>query len=181
MASAGSEDEGLLIRRTQNGDGIAFRILLGRYLPVINKYAVRMLGNHADAADISQEVFIRFWQKASRFDPGKAKLSTWLHKIAHNLCIDHFRKHLSQAGYDDIEAQTIGPETERDQSELGKTIQSSIAQLPERQRSALLFCHYQGLSNKQAAEILEISVDALESLLSRARRSLKKSLEHSHG
>lgn len=184
MTAAGSADELSLIERTQTGDNTAFQILLHRYLPMINSYAVRMLGNQADAADIAQEVFIRFWQKAQSFDPAKAKLSTWLHQIAHNLCIDHFRKHgrlgaeqePEEAG---VESALEHAETQTETSELVKL---AISQLPERQRSALLFCHYQGLSNKQAAEILEVSVEALESLLARARKALRQSLEeHANG
>ncbi len=104
MTAAGSVDESALIARTKDGDNTAFQILLHRYLPMINNYAVRMLGNQADAADICQEVFIRFWQKSDSFDPGRAKLSTWLHQIAHNLCIDHFRKH-ANIRFSDSEAE----------------------------------------------------------------------------
>ena len=182
MTGAGSADELSLINRSQNGDGDAFQILLHRYLPLIQNYAARMLGNQADAADIAQEVFIRFWQKSKQFDPQRAKLSTWLHQIAHNLCIDHFRKHGRVTTNDSLSPEV---ETEDDTDTVdanAQVIKQAIADLPERQRSALLFCHYQGLSNKQAAEILDISVEALESLLSRARRGLKAKLaEHSYG
>lgn len=186
MTAAGSADESSLIARTKSGDNTAFQILLHRYLPMINSYAVRMLGNQADAADICQEVFIRFWQKSDTFDPGRAKLSTWLHQIAHNLCIDHFRKHRNTTFADDEEVaegeSQIEPEQSQSEIEDGLKVKHAISQLPERQRSALLFCHYQGLSNKQAADILDVSVDALESLLARARRSLRLRLEEqTHG
>lgn len=172
MDSVGSADEFALIERTQRGDADAFQILLHRYLPVIQNYAARMLGNSADAADIAQEVFIRFWQKSESFDNNRAKLSTWLHQIAHNLCIDHFRRNARFASSDELPEEAM----EDQKDETHQHIKAAIAQLPERQRSALLFCHYQGLSNKQAAEILEVSVDALESLLARARKSLRNYL-----
>ncbi len=175
MVSAGSEQESDLIRRAQSGDGEAFQILLHRYLPIIHAYAARMMDNQSDAADIAQEVFIRFWQKAGTFRPEKASLSTWLHQIAHNLCIDFFRKNSKQQLVEDQDLEE--PHTTNTIiDERQEQLKIAIAGLPERQRSALLFCHYQGLSNKQAAEILNVSVDALESLLSRARRSLKTKL-----
>ncbi|MFN3236961.1 MAG: sigma-70 family RNA polymerase sigma factor [Pseudomonadales bacterium] len=182
MSLAGNEDEAELVNRTQNGDSAAFQILLRRYLPMINSYAARMLGNQADAADIAQEVFIRFWQKSSSFDARKAKLGTWLHQIARNLCIDHFRQQRNlETGVTDNMLETEAA-TDSDQyqitTESSSAIKQALAALPERQRSALLFCHYQGLSNKQAAEILEVSIDALESLLSRARRGLRGHLHH---
>lgn len=135
-----------------------------------------MLGNHSDGADIAQEVFIRFWQKAASFDPSRAKLSTWLHQIAHNLCIDHFRKHSRFVDAEDAIEETEDIDLTGEQRESSDHVKRAISQLPERQRSALLFCHYQGLSNKQAAEILDVSVEALESLLSRARKRLRTTL-----
>ncbi len=175
MVAAVSEQETELIRRTQLGDGDAFQILLHRHLPMIHAYAMRMTGNQADASDIAQEVFIRFWQKADSFQPEKAGLSTWLHQIAHNLCIDFFRKNSKQQNlvtHNHEEAIDTSEEVLDRQNQL----KDAIGKLPERQRSALLFCHYQGLTNKQAAHILDVSVDALESLLSRARRTLKTNL-----
>lgn len=189
MSTAGSADELSLVERAQQGDSDAFQILLHRYLPIIHRYAMRMLGNQTDASDIAQEVFIRFWQKSHNFDPARAKLSTWLHQIAHNLCIDHFRKHSKMTSIDGSADQILydqNQEWEDSEADLATELQTqlkrAIESLPERQRSALIFCHYQGLSNKQAAEILNVSVDALESLLSRARRSLKNTfLDQSHG
>jgi RNA polymerase sigma-70 factor (ECF subfamily) len=182
LITTGSGDETALIERTQQGDNDAYQILLHRHLPMIHNYASRMLGNQDDAADVAQEVFIRFWQKAATFDPTKAKLSTWLHQIAHNLCIDLFRKNARFVD-SEPELEESEPMKNLDESEETSTaVQQAVTRLPERQRSALLFCHYQGLSNKQAADILEVSVDALESLLSRARRSLRETLaEHTHG
>lgn len=183
--TASDSDEAQLLSRAQAGERDAFQILLRRHLPAIHQYCLRMLGSESDAADMSQEVFIRFWQKMDSFDATQAKLTTWLHQIAHNLCIDSFRKRSRQAKFknnlkdtssalSDEQGNTMDEISE--QKDLSHTVKAAIGHLPERQRSALLFCHYQGLSNKQAAEILDISVEALESLLSRARRTLKGTL-----
>ncbi len=157
------------------GDEKAYRLVLRDQLPGISHYVTRMLGNPAEAEDITQEVFLRLWTQAGRFDSNKAKLATWLHNIAHNLCIDYFRKHNRLVSENDF-TESVGtdePDMNHFDSLRAKQIEAGMMQLPERQRTALVMCHYQGLSNKEAADILEVSVDALESLLSRARRKLK--------
>lgn len=178
MSEPEADQEAALVTQVQAGDGAAFQLLLKQNLPVIHQYASRMLGNPAEAADVSQEVFIRFWQKSKTFDPTRAKLGTWLHQIAHNLCIDYFRKQARLTGLDDREEPSSAMlESDLDREQRTQHMRTLISQLPERQRSALVLCHYQGLSNKQAAEILEITIEALESLLSRARRTLKSKLK----
>jgi RNA polymerase sigma-70 factor (ECF subfamily) len=109
-----------------------------------------------------------------------AKLSTWLHNIAHNLCIDYFRKHKRLVPWteDSDKSEDNQPGgIEPDMAFLSRidadNVKRSITALPERQRSAILLCHYQGLSNKDAALILDVSVDALESLLARGRKKLR--------
>jgi RNA polymerase sigma-70 factor (ECF subfamily) len=178
LTADASNPEAALIARVQGGDGAAFQLLLQQNLPVIHQYANRMLGNPTEAADVAQEVFIRFWQKSDTFDPSRAKLSTWLHQIAHNLCLDFFRQHSRLTGLDELDEPSSQPlEAQLGQQQKNEQMKSLIGKLPERQRSALILCHYQGLSNKQAAEILEVNIDALESLLSRARRTLKNNLK----
>lgn len=118
---------------------------------------------------------MRFWEKAGSFDPNKARLSTWLHQIAHNLCVDHFRR--AKGEQKDEQTFPGGEEAADDtQEDSAQQVQKALSALPERQRSALLFCHYQGLSNRQAAEIIGVSVEALESLLARARKTLRHQL-----
>jgi len=171
------ESEAMLVRRVVNKDQPAFQQLLDKHLPGINRYVIRMMGNASNSDDIIQEVFLRLWTRADSFNPEVSRLSTWLHNIAHNLCIDYFRKNskLTQIPIED----TIGGE--EPDLELVATIQrqdvkAALMALPERQRSAIIMCHYQGLSNREAAEIMNISVDALESLLSRGRLKLKSIL-----
>ncbi len=158
------------------GDQRVYADMVRRHGRPVALYAFRMLGNENEAEDIAQETFLRLWTQAARWQPGKAALSTWLHRIAHNLCIDFLRKHrISQdAGLEEdlVDTQPTAEEsmaTEADHIML----QAALGKLPERQRSALLLTHYQGLSNREVADILAVSIDALESLLARARRSLK--------
>ena len=172
-----------LITQVAHGCRDAYRQLLQRQLPAVSRYVDRMLGQAAETEDIVQEVFLRLWTQASRYDPGVAQVSTWLHRIAHNLCIDFFRKQQPL----DFEAQPkeasggSEPDAEHRSGMLRQDVRLALLNLPERQRSALILCHFQELSNKEAAAVLEISVDALESLLARARRTLRSTLENPHG
>lgn len=173
-------EEAALVRRVAGGDRAAFAVLVRNHQRPLSAYARRMLGDVHLADDIVQETFLRLWTKAASYDTGSARLTTWLHNIAHNLCIDSYRRG-SRMTYSDDEnlspAVTEGPEQGEADRQQGAQVKAALEVLPERQRSALLLCHYQGLSNRDAAQILDVSVDALESLLARARRRLGKELE----
>ena len=167
--------EAELVRRVSEGDQMAYHRLLDAQLPSVSRYTARMLGNAAEAEDITQEVFLRLWTQAGKFDPSASRLTTWLHNIAHNLCIDHFRKHKR---FVEGEPDLNIPGGDEPDDELmaridADTVSNAMMQLAERQRSAIVMCHYQGLSNIEAADILDVSVEALESLLARGRRNLK--------
>jgi RNA polymerase sigma-70 factor (ECF subfamily) len=132
---------------------------------------------------VVQETFLRLWSEARRFSPERARLTTWLHNIAHNLCIDVLRREKRlqpDENHDDAPADIASPGDVRDGERREALLRQAISALPERQRSALVLCHYQGLSNRQAAGILDVHVEALESLLARARRTLKKELKDHH-
>ena len=186
-------DEELMAAVAQ-GDRRAYDALVRAHLPAITRYSLRMLGNGRDIEDVAQETFLRLWVNAKKWDPGKAKLSTWLHRIAHNLCIDLLRKQQrvllgerfdeeldSNSNFDSslrnavVEQAKEEPSSQQmieKDSELS-ALNMAISKLPETQRSALLLCHYQGFSNKEAADITGLSVRALESLMARAKRILR--------
>ncbi len=166
-----------IVQRMREGDSDAFATILDHHLSQVLGYVKRILPMTpaADAEDIAQETFIRLWTARERFDVDRARLSTWLHRIAHNLCIDHLRKHKHDADLVDSETSD-GPDTIAETDDQSARVNVALMKLDERQRSALVLCHYQGFSNKQAAAILEISVDALESLLRRSRSKLKEIL-----
>ena len=175
-----SSDEHL-IARIQDGDQEAFACLLRRHLDSIHRFADRTVGNSADAEDLAQDTFVRVWQKAHTFVPGKAKVTTWIHTIAHNLCIDMLRKQRGQVAIDTAFDQGLAdangaPDQRAQQVQLASTLRTAITRLPPAQRSALVLCLVQGLSNKEAADVMGVGLRALESLLARARRTLRTNL-----
>jgi len=173
-----------LMRAVCNGDKNAYQTIVKQHLSAISHYAFRMLGNKKDTEDICQETFLKLWINASKWDASKASLSTWLHRIAHNLSIDYLRKHSRVQTQDMNEEQVLLQATGTEVKVVENTepapefrlarLKRAIGELPESQRSALTLCHFQAFSNKEAAAIMGISVVAMESLLARARRSLIK-------
>lgn len=164
--------------KIQQRDEDAFRELLNRYLGPLNKFAVRMLGNSHDAEDLVQETFLKAWNNAQQYQPDHGKLTTWLHSITHHLCIDFHRQDRSPLQVEvspHLESDGT-PETNLAVEQLGSTVMAALIHLPERQKSAIILCHYQGLGNRDAAKVIGVSVDALESLMARGRRTLRKEL-----
>ncbi len=166
------------MQQIRGGDHQAFAQLVDRHLKALHGFAQRLLGNPADADDIVQETFLRVWHKADKWQPKPAQVSTWLHSIAHNLCIDFRRRNkVDTVDIADVELiEPHQPDDSRQQHDVAVQVEAALQQLPESQRSAIILCHYQDLSNREAADALEISVAALESLMARGRRKLKKIL-----
>jgi len=167
-----------LVRRVGAGDKRAASELVRRHLPRMVGLARRMLGDPAEAEDVAQEVFLRVWKHAAAWKPGQAKFETWMHRVGMNLCLDRLRRSGRHGG-------EVSPETPDSRASATKAlddrqrrdrVRDALQKLPERQRAALVLCYYQERTNIEAAEILGVSVDALESLLSRARRTLKSAL-----
>lgn len=172
------DPDGELVARIAEGDAAAARALMARHLPRILSVARRMLGNLADAEDVSQEVFLRAWNSAAKWRPGQAKFETWLHRVAVNQCYDRLRKKRGVALDDIADPVDPGPMpgAALEASDTVKAVEAALVRLPDRQRAAIVLCHYEGQSNIAAAETLGISVDALESLLARGRRALREML-----
>lgn len=173
-----------LIARVAKSDPAAVRALVARKLPRLLAVATRMLGDRAEAEDVAQEAFIKVWRHAGRWRPGAALFDTWLHRVTLNLCYDRLRRHR------DVTTARVPEQTDpaqpADQAMVTATrdarLAAAIHSLPDRQRAALILQYYEGLSNIEAAAALEIGVKALESLLSRARRTLRDQLrEEDHG
>lgn len=164
------------------GDQRAFARLVERHSRRATALAGRITLNRADAEEVVQEAFMRVWVKAPNWRPqtaaGDALFATWFRRVVVNLCIDRRRRPVSE----DIESV---PEIADDapsaldaiaSGETRRRVGDAVAELPERQRAALALCHFDGVSNIEAAQILGITVGAVESLLVRARRQLKNSL-----
>jgi len=177
LATTVDPDENL-VRRVGEGDPAAIQAMVARKLPRMLSLARRMLGDAAEAEDVAQEAMLRAWRQAPRWTPGQARFDTWLHRVGLNLCYDRLRRRREIAtdvlpdGVDD------GPAPDRGllAAETGARVEAALARLPERQREAIVLCHYQELGNTEAAALMEISVEALESLLSRGRRALRTAL-----
>ncbi len=175
------KDEAALLGRVAQGDGAASRALVDRYLTPMHRFAFRLLGDGAEAEDVTQEAFFRLWRQAPRWEP-RAKLSTWLYRVTRNLCVDRLRarKTRQDAAPPEPPASVPNGASLLEQRQLSETVQAAIAQLPERQRMALTLAHFQGLSNIEAAAVMDVKVEAIESLLARARRQLRKRLQPIH-
>ena len=171
------EDERQIIERILAGSDFAFRKILDLHTQRIFNYVRRMTSNSIEAEDIAQETFIRFWVSRDRFDPDRVKLTTWLHRIAHNLCIDYFRRRQLQERQVPVQSDSQdSPDTDYELSIRAAVVNKALMTLSERQRNAIVLCHYQNFSQHDAAHILGLSVDALESLLRRGRSKLKQIL-----
>ncbi len=177
-----ADEEAALLSRIAVGDVVAYEAVIDAHLGPVMALARRMLGDDDEAEDIAQETFLRLWRHAAKFDPKRARLSTWLHRIASNVCIDRMRSR--RGGHELIGDHQQHPELRREagqdraflERQLAMRVDGALQGIPERQRLALVLCYYQGLTMKDAADVMEVSVEAIESLLARARRALKKDL-----
>jgi RNA polymerase sigma-70 factor (ECF subfamily) len=165
------------MQRIAGGDQGAYRAFSERHLSAILRYAARLLGDASEAEDVVQDTFLRVWQQANRYQARGVKPGTWLYRIAHNLCIDRLRRRRpGDAAALDRHSSGDRPSTLLDRKQLAGAVQSALAALPERQRAALCLVHYEGLTNLEAAAVLDCKVHAVESLLVRARRNLRTEL-----
>ncbi|WP_271084110.1 RNA polymerase sigma factor [Brevundimonas sp. NIBR11] len=179
MASVVDPDEDL-VRRVGQGDPAAIQALVARKLPRMLALAQRMLGDAVEAEDVAQEALLRAWKQAPRWTPGKAKFDTWLHRVGLNLCYDRLRRRREVPTEISLDRPDEGPAPDRGilAAQLGAQVDRALAALPHRQREAIVLCHYQELTNIEAAGLMSVSVEALESLLSRGRRTLRQALAH---
>lgn len=167
-----------LVARAGRGDRAAAQALMARHLPKMLTVARRMLGSQAEAEDAVQDAFLKLWTHASRWQPGRALFETWLYRVVLNKCYDRLRR--KPAAKLDEAVEIADPALPADEllhgRDVAREIEVALAELPERQRAAIVLCHYRECGNIEAAEILGVSVEALESLLSRGRRALRTRL-----
>lgn len=179
MTTAGGDDPDLpLVIAIGQGDASAAATLVDRYACRLQAFAWRMLGDREEAEDVVQDSFLRLWKHARRWKPGAARFSTWLYQVAANGCRDRLRKrrdHSAEA-VDWLVDDTPGGREQLQQAERDAVVQQAVNELPDRQREALLLSHYDGMGNPDIAAVLEVSVEAVESLLARARRRLRDEL-----
>jgi RNA polymerase sigma-70 factor (ECF subfamily) len=160
------------------GDRAAAARLIARHGPKLLSVARRMLGGEAE--DAVQDVFLRLWIHAAHWQPGRAKFETWLYRVMLNQCYDRLRRRPTQPldAASHVADDTVPQDIRLDQDAQAQEIARALDGLPERQRAAILLCHFQERGNIEAAEIMGVSVEALESLLARGRRTLRTRLAH---
>lgn len=171
-------DDALLARYAQ-GDARAARDLTHRLGPRTHSVALRVLGDRAEAEDVAQEAMLRLWRMAPDWQPGAAKVSTWLYRVTLNLCLDRKRRGRGAVGLDTVPEPadpTPGVAERMQDGARVDALQAALMQLPDRQRQAVVLRHIEELSNPEIATIMEIGVEAVESLTARGKRALTAAL-----
>lgn len=181
-----ADDNELLVQVSQ-GNRAAFAEVLKRYLPLCVSIARRVLHDHSEAEDIAQETMLKLWRNnksianvsAVTVEAARAKLRPWLARVAYNAAIDRLRQRRPMETFDDVpEIPVAARQVETlEHDDLKTRVEKSLSALPERQRSALTLFQYQGFSQSEIADTMAISVEAVESLLARARRALRNDLQ----
>lgn len=162
------------------GDAGAATILTERLLPLAWRVARRMLGDQGDAEDIAQDAMLRLWRIAPEWEPGRARVSTWVYRVTTNLCTDRLRRNREVAMGDEMPEQ-IDPSADAvaqlTTAARAAALNAALEDLPERQRQAVILRHLEGLANPEIAEIMDIGVEAVESLTARGKRQLTLALK----
>jgi len=172
-------EEAAVLARIRNGDNAAFRVLIDRHTGTLLAVARRMLKMEGDAEDIVQEALVRVWHHAGTLELGPGGLRPWLRRVVTNLCLDHLRRHRLTSVVAEVPETPEAPEQGRglEEADLAKRVGVALDALPERQRVALTLFHFEGLSQIEVGDMLGITDEAVESLLARARRTLKATLK----
>jgi RNA polymerase sigma-70 factor (ECF subfamily) len=164
--------------RVSQGDAQAFQQLVDTGIDRVMSVARRMLGDETEAEDVAQDVFLRLWRQADRWEGGRAQVSTWLYRVTVNSCIDRLRARREDT-MDELPdmSREATQQQSLEEDDLQEYVEAALEGLPDRQRLALVLFHYENLSMNAVAEAMDSSVEAVESLLARGRRALKKSLK----
>lgn len=171
-----------LMREIAAGHESALARLIAMHGRGLTLYASRFLGSSAEGDDVAQETFLKVWQMAGRYDPDRGAVSTWIWRIATNLCIDRQRRGRIRRLFGRTEISDIADEMPDDAPDAPTTIAArqqlvlvrrAIAGLPERQRQAILLAAVGGMDSREIAAIMDTNGGAVEQLLVRARRRLR--------
>ena len=173
-------DDALLLLYAK-GDAGAARVLTGRHLGRVFGFAARLLGDRAEAEDVAQEAMLRLWRAAGSWRAGEAQLSSWLYRVTVNLCTDRQRARSRRRtdALDDV-AEPADDRADAEAALIARqrtdALQAALVTLPDRQRLAVVLRHIEGLSNPEIAAILDVGVEAVESLTARGKRALSAAL-----
>lgn len=174
---AAVSDEALMVLYA-NGDPAAARTLTLRLTPRILGYAARMLGgDRAEAEDVAQEAMLRLWRVAPDWRQDEARVSTWAYRVVTNLCTDRLRRRVRRPAtpLDDapeVASDAAGAVAGMIEADRMAALQAALSALPDRQRQAVVLRHIEGMSNPEIAAIMDLGVEAVESLTARGKRSL---------
>ena len=166
-------DEALLVLYA-NGDPGAARALTLRLTPRVLGFAARMLSDRTEAEDVAQEAMLRLWRMAPDWQQGEARVATWLYRVASNLCLDRLRRSRPR-GLGDVaepEDTTPGVVARMIKADRVLALDGALAALPDRQRQAVVLRHIEGLTNPEIAAVMDIGVEAVESLVARGKKGL---------
>lgn len=171
------------------GDEDAFKELVDRHRDAVVNLTYRYLGNRTDAEDLAQEVFLKVYRARARYEPA-AKFTTWLYRVAANTCLNEVRDRRRRptfaaapfdaredGGVPAADRNSPSPPEEAERSEMREAVRAALAELPERQRMALVLNKFHGLGYEELADSLGMTVPAVKSLLVRARENVRRRIE----
>jgi RNA polymerase sigma-70 factor (ECF subfamily) len=179
------DSDAQLMIRFKNGDAGAFELLFSRHTRAMVNFAYRFVRNREMAEDLAQEIFLKVYRAAAGYE-AQAKFTTWLYRIAANVCLNEVRKPQFRAGLQSLtiapsrETQTtIEPALRLEKQAMSRVITSALGQLPRKQRTAFILNKYQELSYLEVSEVMRISEKAVKSLIHRAKEALAEKLKPS--
>lgn len=179
MAGSRSSEEAALLARAGAGEAEAFRILVDRHLSGVYRIARRVLADDMEAEDVAQETMLQLWRMARELDADEHGIGPWLRRVAANRAINRLRSKRRFDVTDEPPEQEVAPVQLRGiaENDTAQRVRTALDALPDRQRAALVLFHFEGLGQRAVAAALEVSEEAVESLLARARRKLKDMLK----
>lgn len=165
--------------RVAQRDAAAFRNITERHMIAVHRVAYRMLGESASAEDVTQEALLRLWDHAGRWQAGGTGIAAWLRRVATNLCLDRLRRQKFMGGNDIPDRADEAPLADEvmEEEQMRHATQHCMSQLPDRQRAAIVLTYYEDRPNAEAAAVLDMNLKAFESLLARARQTLRRIFE----
>jgi RNA polymerase sigma factor (sigma-70 family) len=180
-ATSEISDDALMVLYA-NGDRPAALALAQRITPRVLGYATRLLGgDRAEAEDVTQETMLRLWRIAPTWRQGETKVTTWAYRVATNLCIDRqrSRRRKGQVALDDAPEPVDagqGADGRMQDTQRMAALEAALDTLPDRQRQAVVLRHLEGLTNPEIATVLDVGIEAVESLTARGKRALAAAL-----